>query len=107
MTSIKPIALAAALLTMPGTAGCSTNRPDLGLDRGVTASCPREIAAPGELIALEVLVLPDGRKVVPIGNVVARENTLTRGALVYRDGYRACRSVVIYAEDRDDKLGER
>lgn len=95
---------AALLLTMPGMAACSTDRPDLGLDRSVTATCPRAIAAPGDLIALDTLVLPDGRKVVPFDTVVKRENMLTRGALVYRDGYRACRSVVIYAEERDDEL---
>lgn len=78
----------------------------MGLDRGVTAKCPRTITAPGELVNREVLTLPDGSKVVPIGNADARENMLVRGALVYRDGYRACRSVVIYAEERDDVLRE-
>lgn len=87
-----------------GMAACSTPSPDLGLDRSVTATCPRSIAAPGELVVMEVLTLPDGSKVVPYGNAVERENMLTRGALVYRDGYRACRSVVIYAEERDDEL---
>lgn len=53
---------------------------------------------------MEVLTLPDGSKVVPYDNAVERENMLTRAALVYRDGYRACRSVVIYAEERDDEL---
>lgn len=96
--------LAAALPMMLGTAACSTNRADLGLDRAVTASCPRTIAAPGELVAMTVLTLPDGARVVPIENAVARENMLTRGALVYRDGYRACRSVVIYAEERGDRM---
>lgn len=96
--------LAAALPTICGLAACSTNSPDLGLDRAVTATCPRSIGAPGELPASEAFTLPDGRMVVPIGNAVERENMLLRGALVYRDGYRACRSVVIYAEERDDAL---
>jgi len=96
--------LAAALPTICGTAACSTTSPDLGLDRAVTATCPRSIAAPGELPASEAFTLPDGREVVPVGNVKARENMLLRGALVYRDGYRACRSVVIYAEERDAVL---
>lgn len=96
--------LAAALPMIFGTAACSTTSPDLGLDRAVTATCPRSIAAPGELPPSEAFTLPDGRKVVPIGNAVARENMLLRGALVYRDGYRACRSVVIYAEERDEAL---
>ena len=96
--------LAAVLPMMLGTAGCSTNRADLGIDRAVTATCPRTITAPGKLVAMTVLKLPDGSEVVPIGNVVERENMLTRGALVFRDGYRACRSVVIYAEERDDML---
>ena len=96
--------MAAALPMMCGTAACSTSNPDLGLDRTVTATCPRTISAPGELVERETLALPDGRIVVPIGNVVERENMLVRGALVYRDGYTSCRSVVIYAEERDDEL---
>lgn len=96
--------LAAALPMISGLAGCSTSSPDLGLDRSVTAACPREIKAPGDLVARDELTLSDGRVVVPIGNAVERENMLVRGALVYRDGYRACRSVVIYAEERDDVL---
>lgn len=96
--------MAAALPMICGAAACSTPSPDLGLDRGITASCPRSIAAPGELAARESFTLPDGRVVVPIGNADARENMLVRGALVYRDGYRACRSVVIYAEERDAVL---
>lgn len=96
--------LAAALPMISGLAGCSTSSPDLGLDRAVTAACLREIKAPGDLVARDELTLPDGRVVVPIGNVVERENMLVRGALVYRDGYRACRSVVIYAEERDKVL---
>lgn len=96
--------LAAALPMICGLAGCSTSSPDLGLDRAVTATCPRTIAAPGNLVERELLTLPDGSLVVPLGNATMRENMLLRGALVYREGYRACRSVVIYAEERDDVL---
>ena len=96
--------LAAVLPTICGLAACSTSSPDLGLDRAVTATCPREIRAPGNLIDREELTLTDGRIVVPLGNAVERENMLVRGALVYREGYRACRSVVIYAEERDEVL---
>lgn len=72
----------------------------------MTAQCPRSIAAPGNLPPSESFILPDGREVVPIGNVTARENMLLRGALVYKEGYQACRSVVIYVEKRDDELAE-
>lgn len=90
-------------------AACSTPRTkNADIDRGITAQCPRTIFAPGALIEQEVLVIPDGTfagmKVVPLGNAAKRENMLMRGALAYRKGYQACRSVVIYIEDRDDAL---
>lgn len=100
----------AALLPMTfGMAGCSTPRTtNAGIDRSITAQCPRQVFAPGDLAAQEVLTIPDGQyagmTVVPHGNAVERENMLVRGALAYREGYRACRSVVIYVEDRDDAL---
>jgi hypothetical protein len=96
--------LAGVLPTICGLAACSTSSPDLGLDPAITVSCPRTITAPGQLAEREELTLPDGRMVVPLGNAVERENMLVRGALVYREGYRACRSVVIYAEERDEVL---
>lgn len=80
------------------------------IDRSVTAECPRTINAPGELVDAIVLVIPDGQfagmKVVPDVNRIERENMVLRGATAYRDGYRACRSVVIYVENRDDDLAD-
>jgi hypothetical protein len=97
--------MAVVLPTICGMAGCSTKRTEHApLDRSVMAECPREILAPGALVEREILVLEDGRQVVPFGNAVERENMLLRGALVYREGYRACRSVVIYVEQRDEAL---
>ena len=96
---------------MFGMTACSTPRTkNAEIDRSITAQCPRMITAPGELAEATVLVIPDGQfagmRVVPDANRIERENMLLRGATAYRDGYRACRSVVIYVEDRDAQLSE-
>lgn len=92
-----------------GAAGCSTTPrvESAGLDPAVTATCPLTIASPGALPALHPFDLPDGRTVAPLDEVNARENMLAQGALVLRGGYVQCRSVVIYAEDRDQALAAK
>lgn len=107
---MRPMLLATLLLMLSGTA-CSTNRVvEGGLDRAKLAECPRTIEAPGELVEREVLTIPDGRfagmEVVPVGNANERENMLARGALVFKDGWLKCKSVVIYVEDRDGELAQ-
>lgn len=70
------------------------------------ASCPRELDAPGGAVDLPArdIVEVDGRQLVPIDQANVRENLLLSGAIVFRGGWLACRSVVIYAEDRDAEL---
>lgn len=95
-----------------GMAGCSISPrvKNAGTDPAVLATCPRTVTAPGELVGVTVLVIPDGQfagmRVVPDGNRIERENMLLRGATVYKGAYEACRSVVIYVEDRDVSLSE-
>lgn len=99
--------MAIALLTVFGTA-CSNNERirSAPIDKAVLDDCPREVMAPGELPARTPFRLPDGRIVVPIEQANARENMLVSGALVFRGAWLQCRSVVIYVEDRDERLGE-
>lgn len=90
-----------------GGAACSTSRvKHAELDPAVLDDCPRTIEAPGELVELQPFTLPDSRVVVPFDNAVAHSNMLARGALVFRGAWFACRSVVIYAEDRDRALAD-
>lgn len=99
--------MAALLLTTFGTAACSIDRTkSAGLDPAVTDDCPREVHAPGDLPERTPFQLDDGRWVVPIEEANARENMLVAGALVYRSAYQSCRSVVIYAEQRDAGLAK-
>lgn len=101
--------MAVVPLMMCGAACGTTPRVEnASIDPAVLKDCPREITAPGELVAREELIITEGRyagmRVVPVANANERENMLVRGALVYKDGYLKCRSVVIYVEDRDQHL---
>lgn len=113
--------LAVVLPILFGAAACSTSRIEHAeLDQSVTAECPRELYSPGELPASRIVTLPAGTEivwpsgrreilaleleVVPLAIANARENMLLQGALVYREGYRSCRSVVIYVEQLDQDL---
>lgn len=103
--------MAALPLTMFGAAcGIDPKIESAAFDPAVLETCPRTIAAPGELVARQELVITEGQyagmRVVPVENANERENMLVRGALVFKDGYLKCRSVVIYVEDRDKQLGE-
>lgn len=119
---MKPIVAAIVLLTVSG-ATCSDKRlASAQTDPAVLAECPRGVESPGGLPAREivtlpagtVLTLPDGSQrtlpresqFVPLADANARENMLVRGALVFRDAYGKCRSVVIYVEDRDRALAQ-
>lgn len=100
--------MAALLLMMSGAAACSTTSrvENAGLDPARMDDCPVAVQAPGDLPARTPFALPDGRWVVPLAEANARENRLLEGAMVYRSAYRACRSVVIYAQDMDALLGK-
>lgn len=100
--------MALLLPTMFGTAGCGINpRVDSApLDRAKLEECPRAVHSPGVLPDRHPFTLDDGRVVVPIGEVNARENMLTQGALVFKGAWVQCRSVVIYVEDRDERLAK-
>lgn len=100
------IKLAIVALTLFGTAACGlTPRiENAGLDPAVLDDCPRSVEAPGDLPARVPFRLPDGRLVVPIEQVNARENALTGAALLFRGYWLECRSVVVYVEQRDKQL---
>lgn len=83
--------MAALLLTTFGSGCGATGRIEsAGADPAVLAQCPRAVEAPAQL--------------VPGPPSVERENALTVGMLAFRGAWLACRSVVIWVEDRDRKM---
>ena len=97
---MKPFALAVALL-MPCLASCGEKPRAIVITPDPTryASCPASFPAAPALPPLSTFTLPDGREVVLLDVVIARETVAAKYVLAGREAWFRCRQGVSYTTD--------
>jgi hypothetical protein len=99
----------ALVLSTYSLAGCA--KPDAPRIAVVTpdpaklASCPATFPAAPSIAPLSSFTLPDGRAVVLLSTVIAREKATVEYILLGRASFHACRSSVAYVQDWSKALG--
>lgn len=83
--------------------GCGDTPPPRSLpllpDTSPLESCPAAYPAPPQLVPLAPFALADGRKVVLLDTVIARDGAMARYLIEGRDAWFECRSPVLYVQD--------
>jgi len=97
---MKRLATALALSTLCLTSCAEAPRvAALTPDPARYTGCPAAFPAPPELPALAPFMLPDGRDVVLLETVIARETLTAHYILAGKGAWYDCRSPVAYTQD--------
>jgi hypothetical protein len=92
----------AILLSTSCIAGCGKEPPRIAVltpDPAKLATCPATFPAAPSIDPLSSFMLPDGRAVVLLSTVIAREKVTVDYILLGRSSWHACRSSVAYVQD--------
>ncbi len=98
----------ALVLSTSSLAGCA--KPDAPRIAVVTpdpaklATCPATFPAAPSIAPLASFTLPDGRAVVLLSTVIAREKVAVDYILLGRASWHACRSSVAYVQDWSKRM---
>lgn len=104
---LLPTILALSTLCLTSCAKDQPRAAIVGNDPARLAACPATLPAAPQLVPLEPFTLPDGRIVVLLDTVIAREAATAHYIIATRGGWANCRSVVDYVAERDTRLAER
>jgi hypothetical protein len=74
-------------------------------DRAALDACPSAFPAAPTLERLAPFTLPDGRTVVLLDTVIARETVTAHYIVEGRGAWHECRSAVVYVEDWTARVG--